>query len=101
MIGVVPWQQKYPSWGTAATIQLGSCSFPTSSYVGIRLPLADFKPYNELYSLRIIGNTTLQAVLTAFLPVLNDFQTFTAGGKYHAVCASPEIHITSIFLRKC
>lgn len=68
MIKVSPWRQNYQS------LSLVNCS---NSF---RLPLADFKPYSELYSPKVAIGTLTSAALTTFYPVLNDHHMFIASG---------------------
>jgi len=76
MINVAPWRQKYPSWvdvsAATSSLVLANCS--------ARLPLADFRPYNELYSPKTLFNVLTSASLTTFLPVFNEYNALLARG---------------------
>lgn len=76
MINVVPWRHKYPSWADASASTSSLASFNCSN----RLPLADFKPYSELYSPKVIIGAVSSAALVSFYPVLNDYNALIAAG---------------------
>lgn len=76
MFGVAPWRQKYPlQWGTPwSSVELVTCASQ------MRMHLADFKPYTELYNPKLLFGTVSSAALLTFLPVLQDHNAFVASG---------------------
>ena len=84
---MAPWKRRYLVW--PSSLQDGSLVLPTNMNVNLR----DFKPYTELYSLKVITNSTVQAAVISFLPVLNEFNAYTLAGKI-----SRKLHSLSINL---